>query len=1010
MRFPVVCRALDWELSAADVLRLARDDPHPVALMGTWAGGSDIVASDPVRVCCPPGPLADVLDAPPPGPPEALPAPAVSGSADAASGSIEAASGSADGASGSADAAFGGGWIGYLGVGLAEQVLPAPPAPGEPRKLPAWWFGYYDHVLRRDRATGRWMFEALWTPGRHDALERRFEELSRRPQAGGGQPRSYSCGSFQLMPSADEHRAAVRQAISYIRRGDIFQANICLRLEASFAGDPLDAFGQAVTQLNPPYAAFLRTPDGAVASLSPELFLRRTGRSVWSQPIKGTRSRPADEVLARQQRELLERSAKDRAENVMIVDLMRNDLSRVCVPGSVQVPALLRAEAHPGVWHLVSDVCGTLQAGTGDGQLIAAAFPPGSVTGAPKVRALEIVHELEATPREVYTGAVGYRSPVAGLELNVAIRTFEFAGDRVWLGSGGGIVADSSADDEYRECLLKARPLIEALNATLSEGPGAPVTGGPASGPAAIPPSLRPRPAVGVFTSLRVTGGHGHDVDRHLARLGDSTWQLFGKHLPPSLPTDLALCLSNGPSGRLRLTARPFGGPLQVTVEVIPASAAPETVALRPITVPGGLGAHKWLDRRLLARLAGVPSPGPDEHLLIQDHDGKVLETDRANVFAVIDGVLHTPPADGRLLPGVTRAAVLRIARGKGIPTREIPVPAQRLLDASEVFITNSVQGVVPVRSLSGTSLASTGLASTGLASTGLASTGLASTGLASTGLTSTGATWKTGPIAGRVQAALARRPASAAPLAGADFPAAARFPAGARPPAAGPVPRSRPGRVPLGRAGRACPAIILVDNYDSFTYNLAHLLLSHGCQVEVVRNDEVSARDIADFSPGGIVISPGPGTPADAGISVDTARACAATIPLLGICLGHQALAAAHGARITTAPQPVHGQASLVSHDGGGVLSGLPRRFPAARYHSLIVEEESLPPGLVITARGPGGIPMGLRHTRHPAEGLQFHPESILTTHGHDIIRNFVRAVRAQARETGAAQPTTGH
>ena len=148
---------------------------------------------------------------------------------------------------------------------------------------------------------------------------------------------------------------------------------------------------------------------------------------------------------------------------------------------------------------------GTLRDGAGDGELIRAAFPPGSVTGAPKVRALEIIHELEATPREVYTGAVGYRSPVAGLELNVAIRTFEFAGDRVWLGSGGGIVADSDDDAEYRECLLKAAPLIRALGATLSEEPGAPAAEG--SGPAAIPPALRPRPAPGVFTSLRVTGG-----------------------------------------------------------------------------------------------------------------------------------------------------------------------------------------------------------------------------------------------------------------------------------------------------------------------------------------------------------------------------------------------------------------------------------------------------------------------------------------------------------------------
>ncbi len=725
MQSHMVCRALEWELSPADVLRLVRADPYPVALLGGWAGGGDIVASDPVRVCCPPDPAADVLDAPWPDPagPQAR----------------------AGASPGSAGATFGGGWIGYLGFGLAEQLLPVPPAPGEPRRLPAYWFGYYDHVLRHDRATGRWVFEALWTPGRGEALECRFEELSRRPRAAGYGPRPYSCGSFRLTPSADEHRAAVRQAISYIRRGDIFQANICLRLEARFAGDPLEAFCHAATRLDPPYAAFMRTRDGAVASLSPELFLRRSGMSAWSRPIKGTRSRPAGELLARRQRELLERSAKDRAENVMIVNLMRNDLSRVCVPGSVRVPALLRAEAHPGVWHLVSDVRGTLQAGTGDGQLVAAAFPPGSVTGAPKVRAVEIIHELEATPREVYTGAIGYRSPVAGLELNVAIRTFEFSGDRVWLGAGGGITAGSSDADEYRECLVKARPLIRALNAPLREEPAGATAGG-----AAIPPSLRPRPALGVFTSLRVTEGRGHDLDRHLARLDDSAWQLFGKHLPPSLHTDVASRLSSRPSGRLRLTARPVGGPLQVTVEVIPAGPAPESVALHPVTIPGGVGAHKWLDRRLLARLAGGNGRdglGPDEHLLIQDHTGEILETDRANVFAVIDGVLRTPPAEGRLLPGVMRAAVLSLARRDGIPVTEKPVSRRRLLDASEVFVTNSVQGIVPVRSIGGAAAA-----------------------------------WKAGPVTARLQAGIARRPA------------------GTRLPGRCPVPGRSP--VPVRRAG----------------------------------------------------------------------------------------------------------------------------------------------------------------------------------------------------------------
>jgi para-aminobenzoate synthetase / 4-amino-4-deoxychorismate lyase len=937
--FQVMRRPLDWELSAAEVLRLVRADPHPVALLGAWAGGSDIVASDPVRVCGAPGVPGEVLDAPlasPAGPPAGL------GSAGLGSAGLS-----------SAGAGFGGGWIGYLGFALAESFLPVPPAPGEPRQLPGTFFGYYDHVLRRDHATGRWSFEMLWKPARGDALERRFRELSRRGAAAGGQPRAYSCGGFRLIPSPDEHRSAVRQAISYIRRGDIFQANICLRLEAEFAGDPLDAFCRAVTRLNPPYAAFMRTPDGAVASLSPELFLRRTGTTVWSRPIKGTRSRPVDEQAAQRERERLERSAKDRAENVMIVDLMRNDLSRVCVPGSVRVPALLRAEAHPGVWHLVSDVRGTMRSGVCDGELIAAAFPPGSVTGAPKVRALEIIHELEATPREVYTGAIGYRSPVAGLELNVAIRTFEFAAGRVWLGSGGGITARSDDAAEYRECLLKATPLIEALDGTLIQEAPELASGGPA-----FPPSLRPRPALGAFTSLRVADGHGHDLEKHLARLDASTWQLFGKHLPRSLDGDLAAALAGTPSGRLRVTARPVGGPLQVTVEVIPADLPGPAVALHPITIPGGLGAHKWRDRRLLAWLAGSAGLGPDEQLLIQDASGEILETDRANVFAVIDGVLHTPPADGRLLPGVTRAAVLRLAGCAGLPTRETPVSGPRLLTASEVFVTNSVQGVAPVRSLADTS-----------------------------------GTWTAGPVAGRLQAALAQRPSGARSLAG------------ARSPGGWPVSRRGPRLARPIRAGRSHPAVVLVDNYDSFTYNLAHLLLGHGCQVEVVRNDEISAGDIRESGPDGIVISPGPGIPADAGVSVGIVRACAATIPLLGICLGHQAIAAAYGARIAAAPQPVHGQAALITHDGAGVLAGLPRRFPAARYHSLIVDESSLPPGLLITARGPDGIPMGLRHTEHPAEGLQFHPESILTSHGDHIIRNFVRVARTVvARRRGLA------
>src|SRR5258707_9328831 len=435
----LVRRPLDWDLDPVEVLRLVRSDAHPAALTGAWAGGSDVISSQPVTIRNPPGQLGHVLDSPTPPdtPPRVVP-----------------------GVRPGDSAAFGGGWIGYLGCGLSHDLLRLPPAPGGSRTLPAWWFGYYDHVLRRDHATGTWFFEALWTDDRAEALERRFDDLSRRARAAAPPSLEYSCGDFRLVPQAAEHRAAVARAVEYIRRGDIFQANICLRLEADFAGDPLDAFCQAVTDLRPPYAAFIRVPGGAVASMSPELFLRRTGRTVLARPIKGTRRRSPREQQAKRQRAELEHSAKDRAENVMIVDLMRNDLSRVCTAGSVAVPRLLKVEPHPGIWHLVSDVRGTLDASAGDGDLIRAAFPPGSVTGAPKVRALEVIHELEATPREIYTGALGYRSPIAGLELDVAIRTVGFPAGRVLLGRRRGIVADSDPDQEYQECLIKARPLV----------------------------------------------------------------------------------------------------------------------------------------------------------------------------------------------------------------------------------------------------------------------------------------------------------------------------------------------------------------------------------------------------------------------------------------------------------------------------------------------------------------------------------------------------------------------
>jgi anthranilate synthase component 2 len=192
---------------------------------------------------------------------------------------------------------------------------------------------------------------------------------------------------------------------------------------------------------------------------------------------------------------------------------------------------------------------------------------------------------------------------------------------------------------------------------------------------------------------------------------------------------------------------------------------------------------------------------------------------------------------------------------------------------------------------------------------------------------------------------------------------------------------------------------VILIDNYDSFTWNLAHLLGTAGARVEVVRNDEVTASQVIAARPTGVVISPGPCAPAEAGISVAAVTACAgARVPLLGICLGYQAIGAAFGAQVIKAPSPVHGKAFPVTHHGHGVLQGLPNPFQATRYHSLVIDEATLPPDLMVTART-DGITMAVSHRTRPVEGVQFHPESILTTHGSAIIASFVAAARRQAR-----------
>ena len=429
---------LEGSVSATDACLLLRDDAHPFALSGGWAGGGALAGSEPVEVATPDADPFALLDRQPP-------------------------------VSGGTEDMVGGGWFGYLGYGLGARLEPVPPPPPRPVPLPPFALAFYDHLLRLD-AAGRWWFEALWSEASRRgaaAAARRAARPAGTGRAGtdraGGAARTHAP---RAPPGTWRRCEACRERIA---AGEIFQANICLRLEGRWKGDPVDLYARGAGALSPRHGALVAGPWGALCSLSPELFLRRRGRQVTSEPIKGTAPRGASAPAA------LAASAKDRAENVMIVDLMRNDLGRVCEYGSVEVPALYEPRPAPGVWHLVSTVTGTLRPEVGDGDVVRAGFPPGSVTGAPKIQSMRVIAELEASGREAYTGAIGYASPLAGMELNVAIRTLETRGERVWLGAGGGIVADSEPERELEECLLKARPLVDAVGASLAE-PGRPRT------------------------------------------------------------------------------------------------------------------------------------------------------------------------------------------------------------------------------------------------------------------------------------------------------------------------------------------------------------------------------------------------------------------------------------------------------------------------------------------------------------------------------------------------------
>jgi para-aminobenzoate synthetase component I len=359
---------------------------------------------------------------------------------------------------------FCGGAIGYFGYDLGRRLERLPSIAAADVDMPELAIGIYDWAVVVDHEKRSARLVGLGRdPRTFEQWPRLLERLAPRGAAKPAAPFRVLARAHSTV-SRDEYAAAFRRVQEHIRVGDCYQVNLTQRFEARAAGDPWDAYLK-LREINPaPFAAYLDFPDGRVLCSSPELFLRVAGDRVETKPIKGTRPRSADRARDRALAEALRTSAKDRAENVMIVDLLRNDLGKTCAPGSVRATKLFDVESFASVHQLVSTVEGRLAPDKDALDLLEGCFPGGSITGAPKVRAMQIIEELEPKRRGVYCGAIGYVGYDGDLALNIAIRTLVQHGDSIYAWAGGGVVADSEVDAEYQESLDKAAALLAVLN------------------------------------------------------------------------------------------------------------------------------------------------------------------------------------------------------------------------------------------------------------------------------------------------------------------------------------------------------------------------------------------------------------------------------------------------------------------------------------------------------------------------------------------------------------------
>ncbi|KPH63222.1 aminodeoxychorismate synthase component I [Pseudoalteromonas neustonica] len=352
---------------------------------------------------------------------------------------------------------FSGGWLGYFGYDFGRVIEQVPEQAINDIHMPQLSLGLYPDALIYDKQRNSWFYVAQPDTDRLALYLTPLNDVPTQQQA------FKITRDWLSNMSRDQYGAKFSKIQAYLKSGDCYQINLAQRFEAQYQGSPWEAYCLLREANKAPFSSFINHPDGAILSISPERFIAITDGHIETKPIKGTLPRCLDEVTDVQQATRLQKSSKDRAENVMIVDLLRNDLGKVAKPGTVQVPSLFAIESFPAVHHLVSTVTAQLADDKTAVDQLHAAFPGGSITGAPKIRAMEIIEELEPHRRSIYCGSIGYLSACGNMDTSITIRTLVCHKQHIYCWAGGGIVADSHVDLEYQETYDKVNKILPLL-------------------------------------------------------------------------------------------------------------------------------------------------------------------------------------------------------------------------------------------------------------------------------------------------------------------------------------------------------------------------------------------------------------------------------------------------------------------------------------------------------------------------------------------------------------------